>query len=92
MHFLQFYMRVKAWTEAHFFYEALQNVYQSTLLHTNKTTKKYIQFLTIFQLYRDYQTYLSVFQKGIFYEWHIGPRGYQHARIPPLISSNISCH
>jgi hypothetical protein len=63
MHFLQFYRRVKAWTEAHFFYEALarfiQNVLQSTLLHTNKTTKKYIQFLTIFQLYRDYQTYLS---------------------------------
>ena len=59
MHFLYFYRRVKAWTEAHFFYEArfiqnvlrstlsrfIQNVLRSTLLHANTTTKKCIQFL-----------------------------------------------
>jgi hypothetical protein len=45
---LLFYRRVKAWTEAHFFYEALvrfiQNVLLSTILHANRTTKKCIQF------------------------------------------------
>jgi len=50
MHFLYFYRRVKAWTKAHFLYEALacfiQNVLRSTILHANKTTKKCIQFLS----------------------------------------------
>jgi len=47
--FLYFYRHVKAWSKAHFLYEALarsiQNVLRSTRLHANKTTKKCIQFL-----------------------------------------------
>ena len=67
MHFLQFYRRVKAWTEAHFLYEAhqrfIQNVLRSALLHANKTTKKCIQFLNKMLVYHIY-----VFFNNFFYQ------------------------
>ena len=44
MHFLFFYWRVKAWTEAHSAFHT-KHVPRSTLLQSNKTTKKCIQFL-----------------------------------------------